>query len=490
MRSKQQSTDFKLVHAIDPAIVLQERAEATALLDANGMLPSSEDLVDAPERLAEDNRDLEAIGNEQSAFAPTEPPQMLWGPHATSAKIENVLPTEEEDDYCAILVKRLEMQDPRDRWKHTGEPPPALLLGEYGIHTTAAPPDRVEPLPLVSPSLWKGVPIEPMHWLATDRIPGREVKILGGDGGAGKTTIALQLAIAIAQGLGDWLGTATATGPVIFFSAEEPESEVRRRLGRLAKRLDFDPDTVERLHFHFAEPDSCLLGSIFMRQIAPTPTFRALAAAIAQIKPALLIVDSVAAVFGGDQNDRRHVRTFISMFKRLARDAGCAILLLDHPSLSGIANGSGRAGSVDWQNATRARLHLHNAKHSEDGTGRVLETMKSNYGPTGRKIALRWEDGCFVPEGSVPTPERTAAFAAVDEAYLNCLDVCTAQRQNVYPKPGRSYAPRVFATMQEAMGRTDKALASAQERLFKAGRIHTVSVGAPSRNLQRIERRP
>jgi RecA-family ATPase len=217
--------------------------------------------------------------------------------------------------------------------------------------------------------------------------------------------------------------------------------------------------------------------------------FHALAAAVAQIKPALLIVDSVAAVFGGNQNDRGQVRTFVSMFRRLARDAGSAILLLDHPSLSGMTNGSGRAGSVDWHNATRARLHLRSTKNFDDGTGRELETMKSNYGPAGEKIALRWEDDCFMPGDSVPTPERAAAFAAVDEAYLNCLDACTAQRQNVYPKPGRGYAPKVFAKMQEAMGLTAKALAFAQERLFQAGRIHTVPFGAPSRNLERIERR-
>jgi RecA-family ATPase len=218
----------------------------------------------------------------------------------------------------------------------------------------------------------------------------------------------------------------------------------------------------------------------------PTPMFHALASVTAQIKPALLIVDSVAAVFGGNQNDRGQVRTFVSMFRRLARDAACAILLLDHPSLSGMTSGTGRAGSVDWNNAVRARLHLRSTKSYDDGTGRELETMKSNYGPAGEKIALRWADGCFVPESTATDPQRAAK---ADQAYLDCLDACAAQRASVYPLPGRGHAPKVFAEMKEARGHSWKALADAQQRLLDAGRIHVVPFGPPSRGSRRIERK-
>jgi hypothetical protein len=36
-----------------------------------------------------------------------------------------------------------------------------------------------------------------------------------------------------------------------------------------------------------------------------------------------------------------------------------------YPSLSGITNGTGRGGSMDWQNATRARLHLETVREEE-----------------------------------------------------------------------------------------------------------------------------
>ena len=108
------------------------------------------------------------------------------------------------------------------------------------------------PLRTITPLAWRELPLEEMLWLATNQIPAGEVAILSGDGGGGKTTIALQLAIAVERGLGEWLGTTTQSGPVVFFSAEEPEAEMRRRLDRIARKLGIDPGELARLHFHFA----------------------------------------------------------------------------------------------------------------------------------------------------------------------------------------------------------------------------------------------
>jgi RecA-family ATPase len=132
-----------------------------------------------------------------------------------------------------------------------------------------------------------------------------------------------------------------------------------------------------------------------------------------------------------------HARTFVGMFRSIARVANCAILLLDHPSLSGITSGTGRGGSMDWQNATRARLHLETV-NDDDGTERALEVKKLNYGKPGEKVRLRWEDGCFVPQGSAPAPAQAAAFNSADKAYLACLDRLTEQGREVREHPGRN----------------------------------------------------
>jgi RecA-family ATPase len=337
-------------------------------------------------------------------------------------------------------------------------------------------------LTLVCPPAWRDVPLDPMRWLATNRIPAGDVTILSGDGGGGKTTVALQLAVSVEQDLGDWLGTVCEAGPVIFFSGEEPEAEMRRRLHRTARKRGIDPSNLENLHFHFADPDACLLSTSRRDgTMAPTALFASLATAARDIRPTLIVVDSIAATFGGNQNDRVHARTFVGLFRTLARQVDCAVLLLDHPSLSGITSGTGRGGSMDWQNATRARLHLETIADEDGGTGRVLEVKKTNYGPAGEKVKLQWEDGCFVLEAAASAPHQAAVYSQANQIYLDCLDAVTAQGRHVCHAKGRGFAPKAFAEMPQANGMTWKAFQAAQERLFAAGPSKTSRTGRPQR---------
>lgn len=393
-------------------------------------------------------------------------------------------------------LAELQREFPGDQEPPSDDVPPPGGPEDYGLPADdVRPPDERARSPatlaLVSPQEWQGTPVEPMRWQAHNRIPAGDATILSGDGAGGKTTIALQLSVAVACDLGDWLGTTCLSGPVIFFSGEEPENEMRRRLIRVAQKRGLEPDEINNLHFHFADPDKCLLGLGKPNgPIAPTPLFESLSAAVFDIRPVLLVVDSIAATFGGNQNDRVHARTFVGMFRRLARQADCAALLLDHPSLSGMTNGTGRGGSMDWQNATRARLHLEAVQDEDGGTARVLEVKKTNYGPSGEKVRLRWEDGCFVPQSDPPPASQSAAFSAIDFAYLTCLDVTTAQGRRVREHAGRGYAPSVFADMPEAQGVTMRAFKAAQERLFSAGIIHNQAEGPPSKRTHFVARKP
>jgi RecA-family ATPase len=409
-----------------------------------------------------------------------------------------------------LVADQRQVIEHRRKEQHQNEPPVDVAPSpegpeDYGLPPAEYPPsaegsleahvDQAMPLPaaalaLVCPPAWRDVPLQPMRWLATHRIPAGDATILSGDGGGGKTTVALQLAVAVEQGLADWLGTTCEAGPVIFFSAEEPDHEMRRRLQRVARKRGIEPNEIERLHFHFADPDSCLLATSRPNgPMVPTPLFESLRAVALDIRPVLIVVDSIAATFGGNQNDRVHARTFVGMFRRLAREAGCAVLLLDHPSLSGITSGTGRGGSMDWQNATRARLHLEAASDAEGGTERVLEVKKLNYGPAGEKVKLRWEEGCFVIESGASAPHQAAANTTADQRYLECLDAVTTQGRHVCPGKGRGFAPKEFAEMPQANGMTARAFHAAQERLFAAGIIEAVSYGAKSRHTKMIARK-
>jgi hypothetical protein len=105
-----------------------------------------------------------------------------------------------------------------------------------GASTAATVQSQDKPAPDIQPfetfdaSRWQGVAIEPRRWIAANRIPQGEPGIMSGDGGTGKTKLALQLAAAIAACLRDWVGgVVDAEGPVIVMSAEEKLKEMHRR---------------------------------------------------------------------------------------------------------------------------------------------------------------------------------------------------------------------------------------------------------------------
>ena len=66
-------------------------------------------------------------------------------------------------------------------------------------------------------------------WLVDGLVPSGTVTLLGGDGGTGKSLVALQLATCTALGR-SWLGLSVSSGKALFISAEDDEKELHRRI--------------------------------------------------------------------------------------------------------------------------------------------------------------------------------------------------------------------------------------------------------------------
>jgi RecA-family ATPase len=345
------------------------------------------------------------------------------------------------------------------------------------------------PLPTITPLVWKGTEPVQQRWLASGRIPSGDLTLYSGNGGTGKTETAVQLLVSVAAGLGDWLGCVVESGPVLFLSCEEPEPNVRDRIERICKHRGIDPYVVENLHLHCPDLESTWLATVDgSGRVANTQLLQQLESWVAIHKPVLLVIDSIAAVFDGEAIARRQVRRFLAMLRRIARDYGIAIVLLDHPSVRGMADGSGTANSVDWRNSVRAMLHLSDPD-KDDPDQRTLEVKKSNYGRAGEQVKLRWNGTTFTT-GPIcePSPHKTNANREVDEAYLRCLDIKVAQGVSVSSKPSRSGAAPVFAGMSQANGIKARAFAKAQERLLSAGKIKIEPYGPKSHDKTRIVR--
>ena len=55
-----------------------------------------------------------------------------------------------------------------------------------------------KPLPVIDPRTWQGVPVKERQWFVEGLIPAGTVTSLSGDGGTGKSQLALQLIAASA----------------------------------------------------------------------------------------------------------------------------------------------------------------------------------------------------------------------------------------------------------------------------------------------------
>jgi RecA-family ATPase len=193
--------------------------------------------------------------------------------------------------------------------------------------------------------------------------------------------------------------------------------------------------------------------------------------------PALLILDTAADLHAGNENDRAQVRQFVGILRGLAIRHACAVVLLAHPSLTGMASGSGLSGSTAWNGSVRSRLYLERITeeaYEPNPDARRLTTKKANYARTGTEIGLTWRAGVFVadaPEEPAGRLDRMAASAKAERVFLKLLRQFTDQGRHVSPTPSVSYAPTVFARHPEAEGMTKRALAGAMEKLLTDRRV-------------------
>lgn len=83
-------------------------------------------------------------------------------------------------------------------------------------------------------------PAPPHEWIVSGLIPAREVTAFSGDGGGGKTMIALQLAHARACQW-PWLGREITPGRSLYYGAEDDRDELHWRLEQINRQIIAGP---------------------------------------------------------------------------------------------------------------------------------------------------------------------------------------------------------------------------------------------------------
>ena len=204
-------------------------------------------------------------------------------------------------------------------------------------------------------------------------VPG-SVVLLVGEPGIGKSTFLLQAARAL----------ASASGDVLYATAEESASQVRMRGGRLRIR-----------------EETLLLA-------AETDIGRVIAAAEVR-PPALLIVDSIQAVrepaLSSAAGTVTQVRECASVLQRFAKNRDVPVVLIGHVTKDGSL-----AGPKSLEHLVDTVLTLEGERTS---LRRVLRATKNRFGPV-EELALYDMTG----EGLSEIPNPSAALLAERRAGL------------------------------------------------------------------------
>lgn len=354
----------------------------------------------------------------------------------------------------------------------------------------------LEPLNIIAPSTWEGRDIPDREWIWEDWIPVGSVTALYGDGGTGKSLLAQQLMTACATGslfLGQEVKPVRAFG--VF--CEDDENELHRRQSAInaAYGVSFGDLGNMRLVSRVGN-ENLLMTFAADGHGVPTPFFSQVLNASRDFGSRLVVIDTAADTFAGNENIRPQVRQFIALLTRLAQTINGAVILLAHPSQSGKASGSGDGGSTAWNNSVRSRLYFKRpgqpdgkdagGGESVDPDLRVLFRAKSNYAAMGVELPAKWERGAFVDATGaagaaiVRGPQRDRQ---ADEAFMKGLDELKAKniRCNVH-KGQANYAPKALRDKTLiCAGFSEAELTASMNRMIQAGRITSVEEGPKSR---------
>ena len=309
----------------------------------------------------------------------------------------------------------------------TAPPPSAQAPPEPGART------------VVTLSAWANVRPEPRRWLWPEWIPRGTTTVLYGDGGTGKSLLAQQLATACATGA-PFLGQPVEACPAFCLFCEDDGAELLRRQVAVNTALGVEMAALDRMHVVPASGEDNLLMVYDRRGMGQATPFGALFQAMAAAAdPGLIVVDTVADTFGGNEVTRSDVRQFISWLNGLAARTDAAVLMLAHPSLLGMSSGRGASGSTAWTNGARSHLYLSRpldeaagAPVSREQADRVLARKKANYAARGAELGIVWREGAFVPaEAPKPGGRR---LTPVQETALRALKL--ALEVQPLPSPG------------------------------------------------------
>lgn len=217
-----------------------------------------------------------------------------------------------------------------------------------------------------------------LDWIIDGILLEGAVHLVTGDAGAGKSTLISAAGQAVAEG-GTFLGRRCRQRRVLIVDAENPQAVVQERFDRLGIRSGTD----------------LLVWGAWIQPEPAGPESRLIIDWItaADAKP-LIIFDSYAALYEGNENDSAETRRFMQRFRNLAT-MGATVVVLHHTGKAESAQQF--RGSSDIKAAVDLAF-LVKRLGQDDMLSRLEVTPFKQRVTVNIPRSLRFDDGKFVAE--------------------------------------------------------------------------------------------
>jgi hypothetical protein len=224
----------------------------------------------------------------------------------------------------------------------------------------------------------------PVTWLVEKLWTAGAFGIVGALPKSWKSFLTLHVGICVAAGRPVLGRFRTQQGRVLVFSAEGGKRAVRRRAGAMCRALQLDLDGL----------DLDILDLPLLRLDNPA-TAAAFIATVEAIRPALVILDPLRELHGGDENDSAYVATLLGPLRTLQERVGAAVMVIHHNVKPAQGAGAKRRaaellrGSGALAGAIDSGLFLEPDGEGEDKRVTVSALHRDAPEPESFKIRLR-----------------------------------------------------------------------------------------------------
>ena len=158
------------------------------------------------------------------------------------------------------------------------------------------------------------------RWWVEGILPRAVPVILGGPPKSAKSLFMLQLGICIASGQ-EFFGRQTTPGRVLVLALEDARADTQSRLWQICRAFGLTPGDLEGKLAVSSEK------AFFFAKVADRV---ALEATLDAYRPDVVIIDSFARVFSGDENSKEAAQIATIPWQELCRDREITVALIHH----------------------------------------------------------------------------------------------------------------------------------------------------------------